>query len=129
MLKLLRRIDWWVVAGMLCLVASATFVIGVGLALAQEAGAITLPTAADQTQAAVIAVYAALLPFLVQGIRALVPTMPRILVWTLPPVIGGLVAWLTTLGGIGGWKGLAAGLIAIALREGVSTLKQHGING
>jgi len=75
------------------------------------------------------ALLAALLPFLVQGIRKLKPTMPRILVWSLPPVLGGLIAWLTQVGGITGWQGVAAGLAAIALREAVSTLEEHGING
>ena len=75
------------------------------------------------------AVMTALLPFLVQGIRRLKPQMPRILVWSLPPVLGGLIAWLTQVGGMSGWQGVAAGLAAIALREFVSTLQEHGING
>jgi len=75
------------------------------------------------------AVMAALLPFLVQGIRRLKPQMPRILVWSLPPVLGGLIAWLTQVGGMTGWQGVAAGLVAIALREFVSTLGEHGVNG
>jgi hypothetical protein len=75
------------------------------------------------------ALLAAALPFLVQGIRRLKPEMPRILVWTLPPVLGGLIAWLTQVGGMTGWQGVAAGLAAIALREFVSTLQEHGVNG
>ena len=79
--------------------------------------------------ALVQALLAAALPFLVQAIRRLQPQMPRILVWTLPPVLGGLIAWLTQVGGMTGWQGVAAGLAAIALREAVSTLEEHGING
>jgi len=75
------------------------------------------------------ALLAAALPFLVQAIRSLKPQMPRILVWSLPPVLGGLIAWLTQLGGLSGWQGVAAGLAAIALREFVDTLQQHGLNG
>ena len=75
------------------------------------------------------ALLAAALPFLVQAIRSLKPQMPRILVWSLPPVLGGLIAWLTQLGGLSGWQGVAAGLAAIALREFVSTLQEHGVNG
>lgn len=75
------------------------------------------------------AVLAALLPFLVQAIRLWKPTMPRILVWTLPPVLGGLIAWLTQVAGMTGWQGVAAGLVAIALREAVHTLEEHGVNG
>ena len=75
------------------------------------------------------ALLAAALPFLVQLIRNLEPQMPRILVWSLPPVLGGLIAWLTQVGGMTGWQGVAAGLAAIALREFVSTLGEHGVNG
>jgi hypothetical protein len=75
------------------------------------------------------ALLAAALPFLVQLIRNLKPQMPRILVWSLPPVLGGLIAWLTQVGGMTGWQGVAAGLAAIALREFVSTLGEHGVNG
>jgi len=97
------------------------------VALAQDATAYPVP--ADQSQALAIALFSALLPFLVSGIRKLRPTMPRIVVWTLPPFLGALIAWLTNLGGLSGWQGLAAGLGAIALREGVSTLQEHGLNG
>ena len=75
------------------------------------------------------ALLAAALPFLVQLIRNLKPQMPRILVWSLPPVMGGLIAWLTQVGGMTGWQGVAAGLAAIALREFVSMLQEHGVNG
>lgn len=77
-------------------------------------------------------VFAAALPFLVQAIRNLKPTMPRILVWSLPPVLGAVIQWLGSLAafpGFVGWKGFVAGLAAIALREAVSTLNEHGVNG
>ena len=82
-------------------------------------------------QSLVQAVFAALLPFLVQAVRDLRPTMPRLLVWTLPPVLGAVIQWLGSLAafpGFAGWKGFAAGLVAIALRELVSTLQEHGVN-
>lgn len=129
MLKLLRRLNLWVLAGWGLCVASAVVTISllsVGYAWAQEA--ITYPAPADQQQALVIAVFAAVLPFGVALLRKLVPTMPRILVWSLPPVLGALIAWGTALP-LTGWQGLAAGLIAIAFREAASTLKEHGING
>jgi hypothetical protein len=131
MLKVLRRFHWGPVVGCLLCVISALLMLGLAtLALAQPAEAIPgLPSPVDQTQALVVAIYAAVLPFAVALIRKFAPTMPRLLVWSLPPVLGGLVAWLTQLGGIGGWKGLAAGLIAIAFREFASTLKEHGLNG
>ena len=74
------------------------------------------------------ALLAAGLPFLVQVIRNLKPQMPRILVWSLPPVLGGLIAWLTQVGGMSGWQGVTAGLVAIALREVVHTLQEHGVS-
>ena len=89
---------------------------------------VTLPTPADQSQAIAIAVFAALLPFAVAGIRKIAPTLPRIVVWGLPPVLGGLVAWLTNIGNLSGWQGLGVGLVAIALREFVSTLQEHGVS-
>jgi hypothetical protein len=94
------------------------------VALAAEA----MPTPVDQSQAMAVAVFAALLPFAVAGIRKIAPTLPRIVVWGLPPVLGGLVAWLTNIGNLSGWQGLGVGLVAIALREFVSTLQEHGVS-
>lgn len=130
MLKTIRRVNWWPVLGLLLCMASALVMVSlvaVAVVAAQEAP-IPYPVPADQTQALIIAVFAAALPFGVALLRKLVPTMPRILVWSLPPVLGALIAWGTALP-LTGWQGLAAGLIAIALREAASTLKEHGING
>lgn len=130
MLKGIRRVNWWPVLGlMLCMLSALVTVslIAVAVVAAQEVIP-GLPNPADQSQAVVIAVFAAVLPFGVALLRKLVPTMPRILVWSLPPILGALIAWGTALP-LSGWQGLAAGLIAIAFREAASTLKEHGING
>ncbi|HEY6547630.1 MAG TPA: hypothetical protein VI589_06980 [Vicinamibacteria bacterium] len=97
------------------------------LAFAQDA--IPYPQPADQIQALVIAVFAAVLPIGVAVVRKALPTLPRIVVWGLAPAGGALLGYLTSLGGMTGWKGFAAGLAAIAVRELVDTLKEHGVNG
>jgi len=88
-----------------------------------------LPVPADQNQALVVALFAAALPFAVAAVKKLIPGMPRILIWGLAPLLGTAIAWITNLGGLSGWKGLGAGLIAVALYELKSTLQQHGVNG
>lgn len=88
-----------------------------------------LPAPADQTQALVVAIFAAALPFAVAAVKTLIPGMPRILIWGLGPLLGTAIAWITNLGGLTSWKGLAAGLVAIALNELKTTLQQHGLNG
>ena len=79
-------------------------------------------------QAAVYAAFAAALPFLVEGIKKIVPGLPKILVWAAAPILGaalGYVGTFITGAAPGGWKGFLLGLIAIALREAQNTFAQH----
>jgi hypothetical protein len=100
------------------------------LALAQET-APALPSGADETQKLVVALFAALLPFMVSKLRDLKPTMPRMLVWSLPSILGLLLTWGTSYlaASVNPWSGLLSGLIAVAIHEARTTFKDHGIDG
>lgn len=101
------------------------------LAFAQDAGP-ALPLGSNEQEKLVIAVFAVLLPFATKFIRSLKPTMPRMLVWSIPPVLGLATGWVTSYfsgGATSGWRGLAGGLIAIALWEARTTFGDHGVNG
>jgi ABC-type glycerol-3-phosphate transport system permease component len=125
MVKMLSRI--W--PGAMLVVACFVFtLVLVASGFAQDVP-LELPAAADQVQAAVLAAFAALLPFAVEILKKFIPGMPRMLIWAAAPVLGAAIGWVTGIGGMTGWKGFAAGLAAIALREFQSTFKQHGVNG
>lgn len=100
------------------------------IAFAQDV-APSLPIGANEQEKLVIAVFAVLLPFATKGIRSLMPTMPRLLIWSIPPVLGLATGWVASYfsSGVTGWKGLAGGLIAIAMWEFKTTLADHGANG
>lgn len=69
---------------------------------------------------------------MVFGIRLLLPRLPRMVVWTLPMVLGaGLTALQTYLMTLpaGSVNYLAVGAAAIALNEAITTVKRHGVNG
>lgn len=110
------------------LVATLLFVSVV--AFAQDA-APALPIGADEMQKLVIGVFAVVLPFLVDLLRKAKPTMPRVLVWTLPSVLGLIATWgvsyLST--SVNPWSGILSGLLAVALHELKTTVSAHGVNG
>jgi len=116
---------------MFVLVFCATSIVG-GVVLAQDAVP-ALPIGEDELQKLVIALYAVGLPFVTTRIRALKPTMPRMLVWSIPPMLGLLSGWIVNYfaasGPVNGWRGVAGGLIAISLWELKTTFKDHGVNG
>ncbi len=120
MLKLLKRI------GIELLTFALVFVCVASL-FAQDG--VSWPIPADQAQAFVIALLAAALPFGVAVLKKLIPGMPRILIWALGPTLGFAITWITSIGGLNGWKGFAAGLMAVALHEAKTTIEQHGLNG
>jgi hypothetical protein len=134
MLKWIRRIDWWVAAGMALCLASAALtlsLISAAVAYAQDT-APALPIGANDQEKLVIALFACVLPFVTKWIRQVKPTMPRMLVWSIPPVLGLATGWVAsyfTQGATNGWRGLAGGLIAIALWEAKTTFGDHGVNG
>jgi hypothetical protein len=106
-----------------------TFVV-VALALAQEA-APPLPIGETEIQKLVIGLFAVVLPFLVNLLRKAKPTMPRMLVWSLPSILGLLLTWGTSLltESVNPWSGIVSGLLAVAVHEARTTFKDHGING
>jgi hypothetical protein len=111
------------------LLATAILFVAV-IAFAQEA-APALPMGADETQKLVIGVFAVVLPFLVGMLRKLKPTMPRLLVWSLPAILGMLGTWAVSYfsGSVNPWSGALSGMIAVALHELRTTYADHGING
>lgn len=92
--------------------------------------AVESPPALD-VRAVSDAVVVALLPVLVWAVRQAIPRLPRALIWTLPIVFGTLTTMIASAldAGISGWRGIILGGLAIALREMVSTLKEHGLTG
>ena len=90
-----------------------------------------LPVGADDMQKIVIGTFALLLPFATKKLREVVPTMPRMLVWSLPSILGLLGTWGVSYlsAAVNPWSGLLSGLLAVALWEAKSTLKDHGLNG
>lgn len=66
------------------------------------------------------------------GTRKLLPRLPRLVVWSLPMVLGPLATqvqvWAMGLdpASVNYW---AAGALAIAMNELLSTVKQHGLKG
>jgi hypothetical protein len=92
-----------------------------------------MPIGANEMEKLVIVLFAAVLPFVTDWIRKAKPTMPRMLVWSIPPVLGALAGWVVAYfaaaGPVNSWRGLAGGLIAIALHEARTTFNDHGING
>mgnify|MGYP003423730003 FL=1 len=76
-------------------------------------------------------VVVAVLPVLVHYVRQALPKLPRALIWTLPIVFGSVTTMIAqALGsGVSGWRGMILGGLAIALREAVSTIKEHGLTG
>lgn len=100
------------------------------IAFAQDA-APALPIGANEMEKLVIALFAAVLPFVTGWLRQAMPTMPRLLIWSIPPFLGLLTGWAASYfaSGVNGWRGLAGGLIAIALHEFRTTAKDHGVNG
>jgi len=111
------------------LLVAATLFMAV-IAFAQDV-APTLPIGANEQEKLVIAMFAVLLPFATSAIRSLMPTMPRMLVWAIPPFLGLATGWVASYfsSGVTGWKGLAGGLIAISMWELRTTFKAHGVNG
>jgi hypothetical protein len=78
------------------------------------------------------AIVVAVVPVLVYYFRKVIPKLPRVLVWTLPMVFGSLIsvfAELLAVPGANGWKGLLLGAVSLVLRELISTLREHGLNG
>jgi hypothetical protein len=110
--------------------AALALVFVAAIALAQDV-APTLPVGADEMQKLVIGVFAVVLPFLVDLLRKAKPTMPRVLVWTLPSVLGLIATWgvsyLST--SVNPWSGILSGLLAVALHELKTTVSAHGVNG
>lgn len=98
--------------------------------LAAWLGATTDQTAPDP-RAIFEAVVVAVLPVLVYGVRQVLPRLPRALIWTLPIVFGSLLTVIASAldSGISGWRGVILGGLAIALRELVTTIKEHGLTG
>jgi len=113
------------------LLAAAMLLVAV-IAFAQDAVP-AMPIGETELEKLVIAGFAAVLPFITNQIRKAKPTMPRMLVWSIPPVLGLLSGWaasyLAAGGPVNGWRGLAGGLIAISLHEARTTLSAHGVNG
>jgi hypothetical protein len=110
------------------LVTAMLFVAVIAFA---QTGDVSTPAPFDP-QAFVAVLFAAGLPFLTSWVRSFAPGLPRMVVWTIPPVLGALLGYLGTLvtgAAPGGWKGFLLGLIAIAVREAKSTFDEHGING
>ncbi len=77
-------------------------------------------------------VVVAVIPVLVEGFRRVLPGIPRVVVWTLPMVFGGVLVSIGNFlaafpAGMSTWEGIALGAAAMVLRELVSTVKDHGI--
>lgn len=75
------------------------------------------------------AIIVAIIPILVYGFRQLIPRIPRVVVWSLPLLFGGIIEALTSYiqtGGVNVWQGVLLGALAMVLREFVSTLREHG---
>jgi len=99
-------------------------------AFAQDAP--PLPVGETELEKLVIALFATVLPFVTGWLRKAMPSMPRLLVWSIPPVLGLAIGWTASYFGAGdvnAWRGLAGGLIAIALHEFRTTVQKHGVNG
>lgn len=64
------------------------------------------------------------------GIRLLLPKLPRLVVWTLPVTLGAILTYVQAAAGAAvGWQHYFIGAVAIALNEGLTTVKKHGVNG
>jgi hypothetical protein len=103
---------------MLKRIAAFTFLFALAfvcVVVAQEAPP-PLPVGETPAQELVIGVFSLVLPFIVGGIRKIIPGLPKLVIYSIPIVVGGVVGYIGTLG-LNGWKGLAVGLIAIALHQ------------
>jgi hypothetical protein len=70
---------------------------------------------------------AVIVPLIVAAFKKVVPDIPSFLLPVIAPVLGAggglLLAWLASVPG-GGWKGAAAGLAGVGVRELVDQLKK-----
>lgn len=102
------------------------------VAMAQAITAPPAPQAFDWTAVAinlVTGLQVLVVPLLVSGVRKLLPEIPRIALPFAALVIGvltdGFATWVAG-GGFSPLRGAIVGLVAVALREIVSTIGQHG---
>jgi len=91
------------------------------------------PPSADQSVAGVMtAVLAAVVPFVVYGIRLVAPRIPRILVPIVTFMVSGGATYLASVTWGGGFSMTKAAVVAGGawiLREIYSTLTEHGVSG
>jgi len=83
---------------------------------------------ADPVNAAIVA----FVPVLVMYFKKFLPGLPRVVVWAMPMVLGGLVTFVAQAAagaGPGTAKGVVLGALGLVLRELVTTVKEHGLNG
>jgi len=122
-----RRLMVMVLALLGLTIVATAFAAGFGVEIAAATAPVLPPF---DWQTLVQTSFAAVLPLAVYYIRKLKPRMPRIVVWTMAPALGGLGQYLMSIAsipGMAGWKGFLAGLGAIALNEFVTTLSEHGV--
>lgn len=80
----------------------------------------------------VVVVVPALVAAIKAGAAKYLVQLPRVVVWALPLVLGGLISWITQLIPAipsTSINGILLGAAAMVLRELVSTVKEHGVNG